>query len=504
MRYVKNERGYALLVVLLLVVLIMSISATFMAGSINHAKQEQAVDVSNQSVAAAEMGVLYYSTDFERALDQIRQEVSFATTAELNLLVDCLKAIDISACDTQAERIAWEKDIDSRMKQLYVKKTLNKINELIKINGVKTQSFSETVANYEPQAWSLENVSYTDTELSTVNQALVNRIVDAGLLKVRVKVIGASGSSEKTLSSLFSIKIPPSFLNPGEVYNVEQKIIAGKEDATYNDIFKINPPTQSCSSLLTAVIAKNAVAPFECKMTGNEKLSDFIGLITAANTTPKLDPKDFWVHVDDFQQNVCSANCNNLDFLGTNVVVRADDTGATNNMNNLVNGNLVITGTLTANSNLNNLGKNLSKQSIVLKELNITGNIKNLNYTNLMVLGKDSGTDSRLYIGGQFQIDNYSRLCMDIDRISKPDLARLAATVEVTNSGSIVYYSSDPANVFALTGADAVNRTKLFVKRNDNYATFLLNCGIAIKSTQSVPVSSPIVSDTEFDFEVEY
>ena len=120
MRYVKNERGYALLVVLLLVVLIMSISATFMAGSINHAKQEQAVDVSNQSVAAAEMGVLYYSTDFERALDQIRQEVSFATTAELNLLVDCLKAIDISACDTQAERIAWEKDIDSRMKQLIV------------------------------------------------------------------------------------------------------------------------------------------------------------------------------------------------------------------------------------------------------------------------------------------------------------------------------------------------------------------------------------------------
>lgn len=504
MKYMRNERGYALLVVLLLIVLFLGFAATFMAGSLNNARQEKTIDISNQSVAAAEMGVLYYSTDFERTLDQIRKEVSNETTAELNLLVACLKSTNINACDTLAERKEWESNIDKKMKHLYVEKILIKINELIKVNGIKTESFTTTPTNYESQSWKLENVSYTAAELSTVSSALITKLVDAGVLKVRVDVIGSSSSKPKKLSSLFSVKIPPTFLNPGEVYNVEQTIIAGKEDAAYSDIFKNAPPTQSCSTLLADVIAKKAIAPYECKMTSNEKLSDFIALVTAANTTPKLDPKDFWVHVDDFQKNVCSANCNSLDFLGTNVVVKATDTGATNNMNNLVNGNLVISGVLTADQNLNNLGKNLSKQTIVLKELKIDGNIKNLNYTNLMVLGKESGTDSRLYVGGQFQIDNYSNLCMDIDRLSPSDLDLLASKVDVTNSGRIIYYSSNPNNVFALKGADAANRTNLYVKRNDNYATFLLNCGISVKSTQSVPVSSPIVSETDFDFDVDY
>lgn len=500
MKYVGNEKGYALVVVLLLTVLVLGISATFISGSLNNAKQEKTVDLSNQSVAAAEMGILYYSTDFERSLDLIKQEVLNQTRLELDKIVACLYSSNKAACDTSAERKTWEQNIDLQMKQLYVKKILIKVNELIKINGTPTEPFTSTQTKYSPETWKLMNVIYTADELRLLSNVLIDRIVNKGKLEVKMEVRGTSLSSPKTLNSLFTVTIPASFLNPGEVYNVDQEIISGNENATYQDIFKLTPPTQSCDALLTKVIANTVIAPYECKMTGDEKLSAFIATVTAAGK----NPVDFWVHVDDFQKNVCASNCNSIDFLGTNVVVKATDTGATANMNNLVNGNLIINGTLTTEQNMNNLGKNMSKQTIVLKEMDIGGNIKNLYYTNLMVLGKDTGSDSRLYVGGQFQIDNYSRLCMDIDRIRQADLDRLASTIEVTNSGMIIYYSADPTKTFNLTGTDAINRTALYVKRNTNYATFLENCGISIKSTQTVPISSPIVIDTDFDFEVDY
>lgn len=500
MKYMKNEKGYALVIVLLLTVLVLGISATFLAGSLNNAKQEKAVDLSNQSIAAAEMGILYYSTDFERSLDLIKQEVLNQTRLELDKIVVCLYSSNKTACDTSAERKAWEQSIDLQMKQLYVKKILIKVNELIKINGTATKPFTSTQTKYTPETWKLMNVSYTTAELTTLNNALIDRIVNKGVLELKMEVEGTSLSSPKKLNSLFTVNIPDSFLNPGEVYNVDQEIISGKEDAAYQDIFKLASPTQSCDALLTNVILDKAIAPYECKMTEDQQLSVFIAKVKAAGK----NPVDFWVHVDDFQKNVCTSNCNSIDFLGTNVVVKATDAGATSNMNNLVNGNLIINGTLSTGQNMNNLGKNMSKQTIVLKEMEIGGNIKNLFYTNLMVLGNDSGNNARLYVGGQFQIDNYSRLCMDIDRIRQTDLDRLASTIEVTNSGMIIYYSSDASRTFKLTGTDAVNRTALYVKRNTNYATFLENCGISIKSTQTVPISSPIVIDTDFDFEVDY
>ncbi len=62
MKYIKNEKGSTLLLVLLFSVLIMMFFMTFMAKSINHAKQEQMVDKSHLSVVTAEMGVDYYSS----------------------------------------------------------------------------------------------------------------------------------------------------------------------------------------------------------------------------------------------------------------------------------------------------------------------------------------------------------------------------------------------------------------------------------------------------------
>lgn len=60
MERLKNEQGYALIIVLFLVVFIMLVFAVFIRGSISNAKQEQIVDQNHLSVVAAEMGVDYY------------------------------------------------------------------------------------------------------------------------------------------------------------------------------------------------------------------------------------------------------------------------------------------------------------------------------------------------------------------------------------------------------------------------------------------------------------
>lgn len=55
----ENEKGYALLIVLFLIVFIMTVFAIFMRGSINNAMQEHRVDESHLTVMTAEAGVDY-------------------------------------------------------------------------------------------------------------------------------------------------------------------------------------------------------------------------------------------------------------------------------------------------------------------------------------------------------------------------------------------------------------------------------------------------------------
>lgn len=67
MKLRKNEQGYALVLVLLLIVFIAIVSAAFMKISISNAKQEQIVDKNNLSVVLAEMGVELYSNTYLNA-----------------------------------------------------------------------------------------------------------------------------------------------------------------------------------------------------------------------------------------------------------------------------------------------------------------------------------------------------------------------------------------------------------------------------------------------------
>jgi len=63
-----NQRGYALLIVMLTIIIFLSLSAVFLSASFSHVKQEETVDLNNQAFVAAEMGAKVISTDIENIL----------------------------------------------------------------------------------------------------------------------------------------------------------------------------------------------------------------------------------------------------------------------------------------------------------------------------------------------------------------------------------------------------------------------------------------------------
>ena len=66
MKRIKEENGYALIIVLFAIVFITTISAVFMRGSISNLKQDQRVDESNLTTTVAEAGLDYYVWEIEK------------------------------------------------------------------------------------------------------------------------------------------------------------------------------------------------------------------------------------------------------------------------------------------------------------------------------------------------------------------------------------------------------------------------------------------------------
>jgi hypothetical protein len=508
MKQLKNQQGYALLIVLLIVVLFLSISATFMAGSLSNAKQEKTVDTTNQSVASAEMGVRYYTADFKREIELIKQDVSAQTQFRINDLIACIQPPRGTQCDSDTKITAIEDQIDEDMRALYIQKILAKVTELNALaSGSPIEPFTSDDISYG--IGSATGLKLDSTGTVTADMEAVKRI------KIDLVTIGTSDAISKELKGLFSIEVPDTFLNPSEALTVETEITVDNDNVSYTDIFDLAEPTISCTDLLTELTrdlddGETRPSPiYECKLAEGETLTGIISLLKSKG----FSPTDFKVFTDDFAKNVCPQSCNVLDLEGISLSVDTIDENAFNNMNNLINANIIVNGELGSGNNLINLGKNDSRQIIIVKELDVGSNIQNLYYTNLLVLGDSDAnlSDSKLQWGQNFEIDNYSKLCIDIDQILPDDLERLRKEVKFSNSGSIVYYSRNTEDFIlkSKVGSNYVNdteRTTQFVKRMPDYTTFLAACDVEMSKTiiDSTEVAVPNVLEPDFDFEVEY
>lgn len=85
MRNVKDEHGYALVTVLLIITVFMILFLSFMGQGFNSVKQNQVVEKKSLSVASAEMGVSYYQVEIQRIFESKQQLISDYIKANTSL-----------------------------------------------------------------------------------------------------------------------------------------------------------------------------------------------------------------------------------------------------------------------------------------------------------------------------------------------------------------------------------------------------------------------------------
>lgn len=469
MKYAKNENGYALLIVLLMVVLFLSISATFIAGSLNHAKQEKTVDTSNQAVASAEMGVVYYTEDFKRTLEIVRSELVREMQDELDVIDTC------NGCDSAFLKT----QLDHKIRTEYIASIKEKVIHMDTNEALYLKNTSDD-----------GSMNYTIESANAVEKSEAIEIT----LNLKGKAEQGDSNSESQLSVIFDVEIPDSFLLTSNHIN-------------YDDVYRATP-AMTCNELFIGDKYKTVSKPYECKLGNYQKLED---LITKIKSAPyRLDPVDFRVYTDKYLENVCnprggSSNCNNNDFQGISVVVNAS--GATTaNMNGLTNFKLYVSGKLIVDGNLNNADRNI----MVLKELVTRNNIQNLEQTTLVVLGYEGVPNAASFeVGNNISMTGNSRICIDIDLIKQTDLTQLKSQIRIDSTSSLIYYTTtqDPSHenfkvtpseqkTFSLTNTSSNSRVKV----EPNYSNFLKMCGVSVTGSHTVPN----VFDSGFEFDVEY
>ena len=477
MKIVYNQQGYALLAVLLLIVLVVGFSATFIAGSMNVATQEQTVDTSNQSVAAAEMGVLYHTANFEEELKNVRKEVAVKSQELLNGLKTCIRSESRVGCNTDSERSDREDEIDAQLRAYYL--------EQIKLHA---QNYSADQA--------IEKKPFNDLAYA-LNSVEVKEITDPNKLQIDFLIQGKSDEIENDLRTTLTIEIPEKFIVKSETQHDPIIINQVNNEVTYGDIFDLVKPEMSCKDLKIAISSSTPPSSGECSADSDESMRDFSELLIAKG----LDPKNFTVYTENFIANFCKENnndkhCRDIDLKKLNIISPQTSITVDNHMRLFSNFKLIVNGQLETGNHWEMVGLGNSRQTIILKELFIGNHLNQIENTSLLVLGYELRSDATLDIKGKVEIGQNSKLCLDIDRIKESDWKDIAEKVVFFGNGSLSFYSKDPSKKFPISGSH--------IYRASSYESFLESCGYVIETTESIPIAVPVLINTGFDFEVDY
>ncbi|MFP3323717.1 hypothetical protein R0K05_11535 [Planococcus sp. SIMBA_160] len=464
MNHFNNERGYALVIVMLLVVLFLGFFATFLAGSLNHVTQERTVDTSNQSVAAAEMGVLYYTANFEKELELELLEIQQEVNERLEILKKC------KTCNFEEDL----KKLNIEKKEEYKNAVVQKVMDLNLPEGAE-DNFKREISVDGDTAYTIESAS---AEIASDNTKIRVELQLEGIAKQ------GDAESEKILDVFFNIIVPDSFLTKST------QII-------YDDIYK-TPPTISCAEFLNTkkYLGEGIVPYYECTLGDNKKLA---GLLVEIKAHPhNLNPQDFLVYTDKYLENVCdpngnskkeeNANCNSKDFEGISIMVYGEEDTVTKNMNGLEDIKIYIDGQLSV-KNLNNT----SNAVLVLKELVVDNNSQNIENSTIVVLGLDEASSlAELKVDNNITLKTNAKFCLDADRIIQSDIKTFESKINI-NEGSWLYYYTSPSSNKGhfLTNPRA--------KKITDYSEFLSLCNVSVNGS---PTANDI--DPGFDFEVEY
>lgn len=219
---IKSEKGYALLVVLFLIVFIFTVSAVFIRGSLSNAKQEQRVDQNHLAVVAAEMGVDYYIGKVNNEERKILYEVLNNIHVDLVKLNDCggIPNSKVQGCQSI-------KSIETILREArgeYIEKVDNLVGNIKQSEPTKVILYSADNKNIESSPYSYE-----------VDKDEVSRVEKDGKLDIKIGVIGNSKAERsKLLKTNLSFEIPKfvirktsgqkeTVFNPGNIYDFFNK-----------------------------------------------------------------------------------------------------------------------------------------------------------------------------------------------------------------------------------------------------------------------------------------
>lgn len=199
MTYLKNNEGYALLLVLFLIVMFVSVSAVIANATLNHSKQEVTTDINNQTIVAAEMGVDYFKIIGENQYNKIK-------FTHYNQLIEEINALYTSANPKFSDLSETEQNVRIKI----IKE--NYLNRM----GMELTKFFTDYKNEIPVNPQLHyEIVNNTTELPLDAASDLPKYEIAGnKVVLTVKVKGVSINEESVLTYKMSIPEPMLVITP--------------------------------------------------------------------------------------------------------------------------------------------------------------------------------------------------------------------------------------------------------------------------------------------------
>ena len=398
MKYFHNQKGYALLLVLLMITLFIGVAALITTASFNHSKQESTVDTKNQVVVAAEMGVKYYSTEIQSIAGEIRRSIMIDTVQPLldsyeiqyNSCND--SGFSTTACDKYRSLTAFVTYVNTLGTSIFKSDLEDEVVYLVDSNDI-TQQLGFDLLEINP------TVNENNKILFTVEGNLNDTVND-----------------EKVINSELTVNVP-NFLT------THQNLNESPSDVDQWNAMLLTAPfaEQSCYpvNMLTA--------PYICNM-GNNSLQEIINSGASQEILNQL------IVINSTNSDLCSksGNCG-IDMQGI-TVYNQTSVNLGQNFNNTSNGTFYNYGNFFVDNNLQNLDANIVTTSIDVKNFkNITGNV--------LILGTPEKTGIANF--QNVSVNDGGKLCLNLDGLSSFSFSQLNG-----NNDQIILYSKNKTSQF--------------------------------------------------------
>jgi len=429
MKYFLNQRGYALLIVMLTIIMFLSLSAVIMSSSLNHVTQERTVDTNNQAVTAAEMGLQKISKDIENQLKDLLP----------NLEVEYMKNINIINTNYLNEKVTLDASKNLLIEQNYI--YYQNVTNLIK--GIIVNVKSE-YPKPDPNLVFLKPKQIIENETKTYFyiKSLSPSVPVNDSFKINLEVNGVK-VNEKNIAANINSVVPRAY------FNDDGRLRYVKEPVAFNVNEFFETPALNCLTLISMSQEdiNKLSRPIECILEDSvtfDKTQEFIDKMVVKGLTEK----DFHFYIESFQKTLC-----NDDLCRSNPFNKMEDTtlfilgdAPAKNINNSGGFQLYVNGVIYL-KNANNFGESDTHTVMLGKSLEIK-TLKAINST-FVLIGVDS--NKGFYRGDnqdpKLELSANSKVCINIDGFNSTSIENFKSI-----EGGKVYYFKNSATVFNVVG----------------------------------------------------